>query len=382
MRNPFKKFWTLKNRWHKGKWLFGLFSVLFLFLLPYRRYLDLPTWPFIDTQIYLGFVESLVASLYLALAAYLYRQNLKAIFHSRDIQILAPMQIASAPLIIAQRSIAADHDLRLRLNFRYAGREALAQFGSGYFKFAVASDVALCLFFGQNKSERLQVLPFVKITNHLKLVVRYNSDIQSIEQLKATGGKIGYYANTVHEHFLLNHLNIAVASRLCDLKNILECYDALWADDPIEAFVLWEPHYAALSASARKSIRILDDPATNYDWFLCLVAKEEFLSSEPQIAKRILAMVTESCEVCENDRIDNNSSVVVEECFAFMLAEFTGITKESLRSLAGQNFEFGFARNRAAYMNRMTKLNDVQALIAGATRFSDVKYFWPGLDDL
>src|SRR5258708_6762746 len=197
---------------------------------------SLPSWLHwicripLDHSFFTGCAESIGAGLYLAWAAYLWRVWLKRVFHARDVTILAPMQIATAPLIIAKaKPISEEHDLRLEVDLRYAGREALESLGSDPTKFAVASDVALCLFLKPDEKELLWVLPFVKITNHLKLVVKRDSSINTIEDLRKSTGKIGYYANTVHHHFLIDELKIPnneEAPRLANLSNILACYDA------------------------------------------------------------------------------------------------------------------------------------------------------------
>ena len=286
-------------------------------------------------------ISSLTASLILAWAAYIWRVNIRRFFQPQIIYIRAPLMLGVAPLIVARSrevGIWDKHGLNMDLDFRYAGRQALEDLfkPDSLCPIAVASDVALSRFLSkpENRSHKVKVIPFVRIEDHLKIVVRKNGDGQ-LEYAKPgdlKGKSIGYYPDSVHGDFLAK-LEIFDEQMMKSKNTVLECYHALAVSREVEACVLWEPHYYAFTKFNDVGTVNNIDPSP-YKWFLCLVAREDYTRHNEQVAAKILWAIKDAADYCQSE--DHRPSVI-RDCASFLHTEFTGIDEEGLRTLLNKN---------------------------------------------
>lgn len=308
-----------------------------------------------------GILASSIAALLLAWVANIWKVEIRRFFQPQITYIRAPLQLGIAPIIVAKSrevGIWERYGLNMDLDFRYAGIETLDDL---YKKdnptdLAVASDIALCSFLVKrnNPEKELQIIPFVRIEDHLKVVVRKDPRTGELEYTKTRelGGKtIGYYPESVHGDFL-EYLEIFDKVKLEKMKSVLDCYRALISGkignvesgeadkttEAVDAVVLWEPHYHAFKEF--KHVGIINESDNKlYEWFLCLVATQKYTKRNAYIAQKILAATKEAAAYCQ---LEKNKTRVLKDCASFLNTEFTGLGYKGLEELLGKNqHEFG-----------------------------------------
>ncbi len=335
-----------------------------------------------------GVLQSSLAAIIFTWAAYLWRVEIRRIIQTETTSIRAPLQLAVAPLIVAKSrelGIWERYGLNMDLDFRYAGRETLDDLyqPASRTDFAVASDVALCVFLGggkQNPQEELQVIPFVHIKDHLKIVVRRKKQPPESPELEygnisqLTSKKIGYHPGSVHDDFL-SELKIFEQAQMVPMRSVLDCYRGL-SSNQVEAVVLWEPHYHAFEKFQDVGIinNVEDSP---YEWFLCLTATKKYLREHEHIARKILPAVKDAAAYC---RIDGNKSKVISGCAAFLNTEFTGLDQKGLEDLfTKQPLGFGVNEVLPAFKDKLGRLIAKGGDIAkGANALTHS--LWKGID--
>jgi len=208
---------------------------------------------------------------------------------------------ATAPIILGlERHIWRNCNIDLMLDWHYAGRNALEGLAAG--EIAIAFDYAVVNFLSERRTENLAVLPFVVITDHLRVVVRAQNSAATPSDIP--DGPIAYYQNSVHEDFLRS-LGI---NPLDPDQTATSVLDGLWRILPdcqgtAGGFLLWEPHYAAFQDATGFPVI---DGGTNYTWLLCVVGRYAELEREPRLAIQIYEAVKRACGDCNviNDVID------------------------------------------------------------------------------
>ena len=350
--------------------VFGFLPIVF----PSSFLQQLPLLNFLIEHLTPDFWQNLIAAIIIAWSAYIWRVRIRRFFQPRVTYVRAPLMLGVAPLIIAKtEGIWEQHGLNMDLDFRYAGKGALDDLLSGKCPFAVASDVALCTFISKNIGYDLSLIPFIRIEDHLKIIVRKKDDTPEYETSDALRGKkIGYYPDSVHDDFL-NELGLFNPDLMSPMTNVLDCYHALAVSRNVEACVLWEPHYHAFMRF--NDLHILNDREDSpYVWFLCLVAKKDYTLANEEIARRILMATKTSAQYCQS-----HQSIVIEECAAFLHSEFTGISVNELEKLlVAHNHYFGVDGNIILFINKLNKLGKKGGLTAfGAGTL--INSLWPGL---
>lgn len=330
-------------------------------------------WGFVKSSFFIGFLSSLSAGVLFAYLAKRFKSRIKKWFLPPTLlHVRAPLMLASAPLFVSKTlSSWEERDLDVDLDFRYAGANALQDLHDNRCQFAVASEVALASFLSDTKKVpySVRVMPFAQIEDHLKFVVPEKSHIETVDGLKE-GGRIAYLKDSVHNDFL-RMCDLAQAE-LKDKRNVMECYYAMVGGNPeVDACVLWEPHYRAFNN--RYGMRLLSDKVS-YTWFLCLVAKDEFVNENPHIVRNILGVMRAVTERCEEDH-----DAVINACLAYLHTEFTGVGKDELRELLNKGkHHFAIDSNVVSYRN---KLEVLMKSYPGAGRLWEPISLWPGLKD-
>jgi hypothetical protein len=177
-----------------------------------------------------GYPQNIWASLIVAWGVYLGRNWIRNWFRDEITYIRAPMMFAIAPLILVRRRIGQQYGLNVDLDFRYAGKQTLEDVFSGECFFGVASDVALCSALTKaaeaGTARSVYVLPFVRIEDHLKLLVRKNEDgTSSISHVTELIDKqIGYCPDSIHDHFLAAHGLEPNMFSTYEMTNVLDGY--------------------------------------------------------------------------------------------------------------------------------------------------------------
>ncbi len=329
--------------------------------------LTIITWVTINVYFritfFIGTLQSIVAAVLFAWAAYLWRVEIRQILELRKIYIRAPIQLGVAPLIVARSreiGIWERYGLNIDLDFRYSGKDAINDLYEQVNPpdLAVASDVALCLFLGKKEdpNKELHVLPFVQIKDHLKIIVRKVSTENSKEQKYSTigdlkGRKIGYYPGTVHEDFLKD-IQIFQEENMQSMKSVLDCYRAL-ISKVVDAVVLWEPHWFAFTEFG--DVEIIDktegDP---YEWYLCLVAMQKYTQRNEQTAQKILRSMKDAANYCQ---LEENKKRVIRDCASFLNTEFTGINDKGLEILLEKRqHKFAVEDSIPSFSKKLNKL--------------------------
>ena len=303
-----------------------------------------------------GVTQSIFAGAVISWWAFTFRFAIRRFFQPQITYIRAPLMLAVAPLIVSRKAgIWESHGLNMDLDFRYAGESALQDLLKGDCEFAVASDIALCAFLTQNTEVKLKVIPFVKITDNLKVLVRQEDNeqqqIKSFEDLQEAGRKIGYHPDSVHDDFIEKFLTGISKDNRIKVDSVLDSYNRLSAKrntDTIDACIFWEPHYRAFQDF--KGIKILNegnDP--DYKWFLCLVAKEEYIASNKIIAERVRLAVEGATNYCKN-----HPGEIIDGCKAFLHTEFTGVGEKELKEIMDkQHHHFGIDDNSNEFYEKM-----------------------------
>jgi hypothetical protein len=294
-----------------------------------------------------GVISSLVAAFVVARAAFYFRSEIQRFFQTVDyISILTPIQLAIIPLLLAKsRSFTERENVEIDLDLGYTGRDALLKLKKldesekrHRFTLAVASNIAACFYF---KSEfapvgngevgsavpSICILPFVKLSRHMKLVVLKNRT-NDIDILKNSNDKIGYFEDTAQHHFLyaMGFVSEHNKNRLTKKESLLECLYAL-AKEEICCFALWEPHYLPLNNEIKfPDIAVLD--ADEYVWYLCLVARRSALNVT--YAKKLYNIIKDNNNSCQRDISCGNVAQMADKCKAFMFSELTGINHENI----------------------------------------------------
>lgn len=312
-----------------------------------------PSWYRFITDLSLGTWASLTSSFTFSWVIYFFRIEIKQWFGlSNPLSIRIPLMAASSPFLVAKKfKLFEKNDLDIELDFRYAGINTLSDLNSNICDLAVASDIALIRFINDNYSFKVYSLPFVKITNHIKLLVAKDSEIKCVSDL--ANKKVALIKDSVHEDFI---------DTLCQQKSILvdkieatgiiECY-ILVIDKKADACIFWEPHY--LSMEKIFELKQINCDLT-YEWFLCLVGKLEFVNSNKNISRQIFHSLQDAVKICESDH-----SKVADNCITYMHPEFTGLDKPQLNSLFDKStldshkFEIN-ANMKLEYLNRLKLL--------------------------
>jgi ABC-type nitrate/sulfonate/bicarbonate transport system substrate-binding protein len=317
---------------HIGKNAFYLFAfpVAFFIIVPIYLYKIqnhhlLPTWYRTFTQISIGVWCSIIAGIIISWFIYLFQSQIRRLFGlSKTLTLRLPLMLASAPFLLAKKfRLFEKHNIDLDLDFRYAGIGALSDLNNNICDLAVASDIAIARFMNENYSFSVYSLPFVKIKNHIKILVSKNSEITEISMLN--NGTIAYIKNSVHEdyiEFLETEKKIAINT--IEAKGVMECFKMV-IENKAKACIFWEPHY--LSMENIFDLVPLDCQLT-YEWFLCLVAKTEFIHRNTSLARQLFYSLKEAANICENDH-----TRVAENCITYMHPEFTGLDKDQLNSI-------------------------------------------------
>jgi len=282
-----------------------------------------------------GIWQECIATSLIAWGAYVWRASIRRLFRPQFTYIRAPLMLAMAPLVIARSrevGIADRHGLSIDLDFRYAGRTALDDLYNPISPcpFAVASDVALCRFLGEpgHRSSRLRVVPFVKITGHLNVMVRKVADGNALEFADVgalRGQKIGVFKDSVHEDYL-DYLGILTTIEAVEMTSVLDSYRSLQTKR-IAGCVLWEPHYFAFEKDP--DVGLISQLAS-YEWYLYLVTRDETAAADEDAARRILAALRDAASHCQ---LSKNRPQVVNACAAYLHTEFTGIDSDGLNRL-------------------------------------------------
>jgi len=364
--------WLLNKRW-----LFWCLLIFFGIAIPLgvyynnNKHLEIINYKFI-TEISLGYWAEICAGLTLTWVAYLYQRKLRQLFGFSDIiTIRAPLMLATAPLFVSKKlGIWEQHNLELDLDFRYAGVSALDDLFSDHCDLAVASDVAAAAFISNptNNQFFISVLPFVKIENHLRFIVNKSKKIKLLNDL--TGKKIAYLKDSVHTDFL-KAVETEINSKLIleERENVMECYNSIYMDE-VDACILWEPHYSALQKNSKMELLDHSSSAINYTWFLCLIAKQDYINLNPVIAKNIFDAMRKAVHRCAGNPQD-----IIDSCLTYLHPEFTGLKHAELKKLIDLNkHQFGIDANiKAAYLKKLTSLKSF-----GGGRLTDPHSIWPG----
>jgi ABC-type nitrate/sulfonate/bicarbonate transport system substrate-binding protein len=374
--------------------LFFIIPIFWVYISPWLLYIKvLPLIiyvlkPLKTSQFIFGLLQSAFASLIVVWAAYIWRLRIKKIFQPNISYVRAPIMLGIAPLIVGQKKgIWEKSGINLDLDFRYAGKSSLENLLNGDCQLAVASDIALCCFATTHTKFDMSILPFVRIIDHLKFIVRKkdNPEIKNFNDLECK--RIGYFPNSVHIHFL-NSLELYDTQYLVKFENILKCYHALLVEeDPakkIDAFLLWEPHYGTFfnfssSTSIVNDTRDLDQ---RYEWFLCLASSREYTNRNAEYATRILSAMKEATDHCRK-----KMAKIAEDCITFLHTEFTGVEIDELERLLKWNeamdqypfgsHSFGIDENMPQFKNKLQNPTNMVELDYGLARL--IESPWPGI---
>jgi len=331
--------WKLVN----NKCIFFIIAVLLvispIILYFLKKYLCVIPVGWFETLINFGFLPSLLSALIVAWGAYIWRAEIRRFFLPQLTYIRAPIMVGIAPLIVARSKeigIWEKYGLNMDLDFRYAGIDALIDLFKPevHCPIIVASDVAIASFLGHenNRTKKIKVIPFVKIKDHLKIIVRKRNtqnpqpEYNTLAELK--GREIGYYPDSVHDDFL-SEFDLFNKDSLKKIDSVFECYRKLAVEKTVEACILWEPHYAAFNKFSDLHIINTED-TREYNWFLCLAATENYIKHNDQIVHRILRALKGATAYC---RDKSNEEIVIRECIAYLHTEFTGLIPDELKQL-------------------------------------------------
>lgn len=334
------------------------------------------------TQFYLHFLAAILGGLFVAWLGFLFRFKIKKFFGFFD-PIIAriPLMLSCAPLFVAMKfKIWEQNDLEVDLDFRYAGVGALEDLKNNKCHIAVASDVATVAFMDKLKGAEtdycIQVLPFVKITNHLKIIVKQDSALINLSDLK--NKNIAHLAASVHDDFLrIVERNIDINIKTLNWiakEDIMKCYHALISGE-VDACILWEPHYLALK---KYNMRILEDfknLENSYTWFLCLIAKEKYIDEHPNVAKSIYNVMKSATERCSN-----SSNDIIDSCSLYLESEFTGLDDTGLREIIDigkHHFSVGQQMRKDYFIKLDTLQNDYGF---GIGKLKRVDALWPNYE--
>jgi hypothetical protein len=332
-----------------------------------------------------GFAEAFLGGVAVAWAAYIWRVPIRRFFQPHVLCIRAPLMLGVAPLIVAKSKevgLWEKHGLNVDLDFRYAGASALTDLinTNSHVQAVVASEVALCKFLGDNRQIRVRVMPFVRLEDHLKVLIRKDKNKAEYEKLSDLKGKnIGYFKDSVHDDFLFQQKihNSTTGASLFPKKTVMDCYHSLIMKKDIEACVLWEPHYRAFT-NMENICSVKNDSSVEYSWFLCVVALADYVESNEQIALRLLRAILQSVDYCKGSR---HNDKIIQECGAFLHTEFTGIDKENLDELLKEEkHHFGVKENIEKYRNKLMDINKRGNEWAdGAAELMMERSLWPEL---
>jgi hypothetical protein len=197
-----KTFW--KTSWPALR-EFGIFRVIALLwfliyagILVNSQTLSKFTNPFVQ-----NYIVEMYAALLIIIGTYCFRNYIKRfldrLFSPTLVRVRLPLMTATAPIILGlERHIWREYNIDLILDWRYAGRNAIEDLAAG--DIAIASDYAVVKYLTERPTENLAVLPFVVITDHLRVVVRAQNSAATPSDIPH--GLIAYYKNSVHEAFL------------------------------------------------------------------------------------------------------------------------------------------------------------------------------------
>ena len=333
-----------------------------------------PGLKWLGAQLNPGFWQSLGASMLVVWVGFTFRVPIRRFFQPHVTYVRAPLMLGVAPLIIARaEGIWERHGLNMDLDFRYAGKDALDDLQDDRCPFAVASDVALCSFLGRERDQRLYFMPFVRIDDQLRFVVRKNNGNPEYQgSVDLMDKPIGYYPDSVHDH-LLYKLGLFDPKNVKAMTSILGCYRALAVERSVEACLLWEPHYRAFTNFEDIST-LNDDRMRDYVWFLCLAAKRDYLVAHRETAQRVLMAMRGATGSCRG-----RHDTIVTQCASFLHSEFTGIQLEELHAILDErNHDFGVDSSVPPLLHKLNDLKSgLEGIAFGAGSLRDS--LWPGI---
>ena len=327
-----------------------------------------------------GVLQSLCAAIWFAWVAYAWRLEIIRAIEPAALHLRAPLQLGIAPILVAQSmSLWRAHRLTIDLDLRYAGRDAITDLYDleNPSELAIASDVAVCKYLGEkgNENAKLQIFPFVRIEGHLKLVVRKANgvlDVRDFQALMANKLKVGHAKGSVHVHFLreIDEGNLKI------MTSVLQSYREL-IQKKVDAIALWEPHYRVFEGA--DDVGTLEDwqpAASPYNWYLCLVAREDFVKRNNEVFARVGATIKRACKLCA---LDSRKTEVIDACIPYLNQEFTGLDKNGISLLLSEG-KHHFGIDGVGLRTRLAEIAKAGGdLAAGATRV--VPQLWSELDE-
>lgn len=362
--------------------LYNIFVVLLFALEDYTIQCAVPIAfcniiSFLAAGLRSGVMQNIWASGFIGGCVYFARTSIRSFFANSEIRVRSPLMLAAAPIILAEdSSIWKRVDYNLRIDFKYAGFSALDDLHRSKCTAAVVSDIALVNFLFDNKQDnpRFFVIPFTKITDNIRFVVRKSGqtslEFSTLNDLRRTGVKVGYMKDTVHEHFLekylegVNFVREYVNSPIEGLGHLLS--------KKIDALVLWEPHYVAFEGSNGDGIAgvglVEPSESSAYSWFLCLVTKRDYLVEDDRLRQSMIQAIENAAERCTGSQDQTVSKEAVHKCYERMNGEFMGLDESSYyESLDNnKNFRFGVEANKVDFKIRVEDLMKSSKFNAGA----------------
>jgi hypothetical protein len=319
-----------------------------------------------------GVIQNVESAVLVGGWLYFFRGSIRRLFMDNEIRVRSPLMLAAAPIILAEDdSVWNRVDYRFRVDFRYAGFSALEDLSNERCQAAVVSDIALLGFLGEKRHKDLKffVIPFTRVTDNIRFVVRKNQDGTlehgSLEEIRNGNLRVGCMSDTVHSHFLSVYLpdsqyqKVEVTSPILGLEQLLT--------RTIDTLVLWEPHYMAFDQFA--GVGIVDPGESGkYSWFLCLVVKRDKMLEDDRLRYSLFAAIESGAERCRVSQSGTVSQAALKCCYERMNGEFMGLDETTfINSLDGNtNFTFGVADNKEAFAARLDELLDSPAFGVGA----------------
>ena len=244
----------------------------------------------------------------------------------RQVRIRLPLMTATVPILVGlERRIWEDEDINLEPDWRYAGQDALRDLGAGNCEIAVASAWAIHQFSLNPDHSKLglKVLPFVVVTNHLKIAMKAGGSV-GLRQIARKEG-------TVHDHFL-DAYYADPQYRRTEASTLLKGVADLLSEDGT-GLLLWEPLYRALPLQ-----KFAFEPNNEvYKWVLCVVARRRTLDDD--LARRFLRGLERACEQCTDEQSgakpEEEGRSLAEVCHRHLPYDVLNIGKDELRGVLG-----------------------------------------------
>lgn len=350
--------------------------VIFPFYLYYKQNKTLfPTLYRIFTQISLGVWGGLITSLLFSWTIYVFRYAIRKLFGlSKSFVIRLPLMLASSPFILAKKfHIFERNDLEIELDFRYAGIDALSDLQKGVCNLAVASDIALIRYMGENYDFKVYTLPFVKIKNHIKILV---ADL-SITDINGLSDKtIAFIKDSVHEHFIdLLCKKFCIEIKRIEADGIIDCF-TLVSENKAQACIFWEPYYLSMEKLFHLKPIEID---LSYEWYLCLVAKNDFIRRNSAFEKDVFESLQSATIKCNTDHVN-----VAKTCITYMHPEFTGLNEDSLDKLLDgeKSHSHDFSLDSLMKKNFLLRLKSLYSSDKYKSAFYISDHLWPSFKQL